>query len=122
MRSGIAKSIREKYPKAFDDYHAEYVSNGNKLYLGEVITTKYSDRWIFNCITQEFYGRDPNTVYVSYEAIHHAILALNLICSCKGITQIGFPMIGAGRANGDWSVIASIFDKDADFQPVVYVL
>jgi len=122
MRSGIAKSIRDRYPQAFEDYYAEYVSNGNKLYLGEVVITKYPERWIFNCITQEFYGRDTSVVYVSYEAIHDMIIALNLICTCKGIDRIAFPKIGAGLANGDWSKIEAIFEKHADFEVVVYEL
>lgn len=122
MRSGIAKAIREQYPMAFTDYERTYKRQGDKLYLGQVVTTPYEDRWIFNCITQEFYGRDENVVYVSYDAIHHAILTLNLICSCKGIERVGFPLIGAGLANGDWNIISKIIAKDSDFQPVVYVL
>ena len=122
MRSGIAASIREMYPHAYTDYRRTYERQGDKLYLGQVITTPYEERWIFNCVTQEFYGRDPNVVYVSYDAIHHAILTLNLIATCKAIDQIGFPMIGAGLANGDWKIISSIIEKDSDFQPIVYVL
>lgn len=122
MRSGIAKAIRETYPRAFDDYFKTYTDQDNSLELGQVILTKYPDRVIFNMITQEFYGRDPNRVYVSYDAIRMGIRSLNLFSYCKCITSIGFPMIGAGLANGDWKIIADIIEKEAEFQPVVYVL
>lgn len=122
MRSGIAKSIRAMYPKAFDDYYDQYVYQGNSLTPGQVITTQLVDRVIFNMITQEYYGRDENVVYVDYEAIRIGILAINLYANCRSVETIGFPMIGAGLANGNWKIIENIIETTAEFNPVVYVL
>jgi O-acetyl-ADP-ribose deacetylase (regulator of RNase III) len=122
MKSGIAKSIREIYPKAFTDYHNLYVYQGNELVLGEVIPSLQPDgRTVFNMITQEYYGRDPNVVYVSYEAVEYCIKSINIYVACKGIVDVGFPQFGAGLANGDWNKIAAIIEKTAEFQPIVYV-
>lgn len=116
MASGIAKSIREAYPTVYDDYRGTYEAQGNKLLLGQVITTRTLERTILNIISQEYYGRNPNVIYVSYDAIEKAILRINDM----GYVRVAFPKIGAGLANGNWNTISSIIEKASDFTPVVY--
>lgn len=119
MRSGIAAAVRAKYPNVFIDYANCYITQGHKLHLGQVIESKCDDdRVVLNIITQEFYGRDPNRVYVSYDAIRKGILAINHL----GYHRVAFPLIGAGLANGDWNTIADIIEFNAHFIPVVYRL
>jgi O-acetyl-ADP-ribose deacetylase (regulator of RNase III) len=120
MRSGVAKLIRERYPQAFLDYYNHWYacdSNSHSL-LGRVIETKTPDRTILNIISQEFYGRDPSVVYVSYDAIAHGVKNINEM----GHTRVAFPMIGAGLGNGNWNVISTIIESYSDFAPIVYHL
>lgn len=121
MRSGIAKDIRERYPQAFTDYynrwHFFYAEIPNK-FLGKVIETKLPERTILNIISQEYYGRDPSVRYVSYDAIATAIERINEL----GYTRVAFPMIGAGLANGNWSVISNIIEAHSNFTPIVYYI
>jgi O-acetyl-ADP-ribose deacetylase (regulator of RNase III) len=116
MKSGVAKVIREAYPQAYQDYRNKYEHSG--LYLGEVIETQLPGRTILNIISQQYYGRDPNIVYVSYDAIFKAVKRINEM----GHERVGFPLIGAGLANGNWNVIAAIIESYANFTPVVYHL
>lgn len=118
MRSGVAKAIREEYPSAYDDYRATYETQGNKLYLGQVVITNTLERTILNIISQEYYGRDPSVVYVSYDAIELAMGYINDM----GYTRVAFPLIGAGLANGSWERISRIIESNAHFTPVVYYL
>lgn len=118
MKSGIAKDIREAYPTVYDDYRGTYEAQGHKLHLGQVIATRTLERTILNIISQEYYGRNPNVVYVSYDAIEKAILRINEM----GYVRVAFPKIGAGLANVDWNRIAEIIEKTSDFTPVVYYL
>jgi O-acetyl-ADP-ribose deacetylase (regulator of RNase III) len=115
MGSGIAKSIRDMYPTAYSDYRAVYEAQGNKLHLGQIVTTRTLERTILNIISQEYYGRNPNVVYVSYDAIKKAILRINEM----GYVRVAFPKIGAGLANGNWETISEIIETNSDFTPVI---
>jgi O-acetyl-ADP-ribose deacetylase (regulator of RNase III) len=118
MGSGIAKAIRDEYPTVYKDYRDVYEEQGNKLHLGQVITTRTLERTILNIISQEYYGRNPNVVYVSYDAIEKAILRINKM----GYVRVAFPKIGAGLANGNWELISHIIQTTSDFTPVVYYI
>lgn len=118
MGSGVAKAIRDKYPRAYRDYNDKYNNCG--LELGTIVVSVQDDRKVIhNAITQKDYGRNPNTVYASYWAIAEAFRKINL----WGIREIAMPKIGAGLANGDWNVIEAIIENTLiNTKPVVYVL
>jgi O-acetyl-ADP-ribose deacetylase (regulator of RNase III) len=118
MGSGVAKVLREKYPRAYQDYNNVYNSYG--LELGNVIVSVQDDgKVIHNAITQRDYGRDSSRVYVSYWAIAESFRKINQ----WGIKEIALPKIGAGLANGDWNVISAIIENTLiDTKPYVYVL
>ena len=118
MGSGVAKVLREKYPKAYNDYIFKYNNYG--LELGDVIVSVQDDgKVIHNTITQKDYGRDISRVYVSYWAIAEVFRNIN----SRGIKEIAMPKIGAGLANGDWNVISAIIENTLiDTKPYVYVL
>lgn len=132
MRSGIAALIRDIYPAAYNAYKSVYDSSG--LELGGTIwietsatAPKYPRRTVINAITQEFYGRDPKRVYVSYEAVEKVVRNINASALMPSpavgtVDRVGFPLIGAGLANGSWKIISEIIEKHStDFQPVVYL-
>jgi O-acetyl-ADP-ribose deacetylase (regulator of RNase III) len=118
MGSGVAKVLREKYPRAYQEYNDSYNSYG--LELGMIIVSVQDDgKIIHNAITQKDYGRDPSRVYVSYWAIAEVFRKINQ----WGIKEIAMPKIGAGLANGDWNVISAIIENTLiDTKPYVYVL
>ena len=103
MNSGIAKTIRNRYPRAFFAYMQEHVDNGLKV--GDAHFVKCDSKTIINAITQEFYGRDPSRIYVSYEGLRSAFTKINETISGE---QLAIPLIGAGLARGDWSIIEEI--------------
>jgi len=118
MGSGVAKAIRDKYPRAYQDYNDSYNSYG--LELGQIIVSvQDTGRVIHNAITQKDFGRDPNTVYVSYWAIAEVFRKIE----AWDISVIAMPKIGAGLANGDWHVISSIIENTLiKTKPIVYVI
>ena len=120
MGSGVAALIREAYPGAYDVYKAAYdkrkAETGKTLQLGRVIwhtVSKEPKFAIANAITQEFYGRDPNVVYVSYPAVETAFKKIGEIAREHGL-QVHYPLIGAGLANGNWATIAEIIDTQLE--------
>ncbi len=118
MGSGVAKLIRDKYPKAYRDYHDSYNSYG--LHLGSIFPSKQPDgKIILNAITQETYGRTG--VHVSYWAVANVMHQLNRWAD-KELKEVAMPQIGAGLGGGDWNVIEAIIENEAkNFQPVVYI-
>jgi len=112
MGSGVAQAVRAKYPRAYDDYHTEYVLNGHQLYTGTNIYSQVTDDLIVaNCITQEFFGRDETKRYVSYDALDHCMQRLAVFTEAKDITRVGIPCIGAGLGGGDWVIIDKIISR-----------
>lgn len=108
MGSGVALAVKEKYPKAYQvykDFEARHT-----LRLGSISQVRISNTqlYIANIITQEFYGRDPNTRYVSYGAVHLGFENLNNF-HVEDI-PFHFPKIGAGLGNGDWNIIADLIE------------
>lgn len=131
MGSGIAAQVRAQFPAAYKAYREQYEREGLKL--GDRISVDCGTKTIINAVTQEHYGRDPNTVYVSYEAIEKAVRGINAWSALAENSapmkrmigqpkEVAFPLIGAGLANGDWDIISKIIEGlSTDFQPVVYL-
>lgn len=120
MNSGVAKAIRARYPQAFSDYSDHHAHYG--LRMGEVIWSPNEPHIVGNAITQKFYGRDPGTRYVSYDAIADVMEQCNRIAKEAAVEEIAMPFIGAGLANGKWRVIEQIIQEYSQFQPVIYYL
>lgn len=115
MGSGIAKTIRGMYPEVYEDYkdYEEY----NGLCLGDVIQTIIHPRLrIASIISQEYYGRDPNVVYVNYRALESALKSIVRHYKTKNEVQgtnieIHLPFIGGGLANGDREYLLEAFNS-----------
>ena len=120
MGAGVAKLIREKWPKAYQDYRDSYDSYG--LPLGSIVSSKQPDgKIILNAITQDTIGRTG--VHVSYWAIANVMYQLDQNVTVQKVGSVAMPAIGSGLAGGDWPVIEAIIENTAkNFQPVVYHL
>lgn len=122
MRSGIAKEIRDRHPAVFEEYRKTYEEQG-WLALGQTIWVETEDGMFVNGITQKNYGRDKSVVYVDYKAISDVIDNIDRTLEEEAeVVHVAFPLIGAGLANGDWTVISGIIeDRSVYFQPIVYL-
>ena len=127
MGSGVARDIRTHYPSAYEVYLAQHSKGWQKL--GTVtFAMQNCQRFVFNGITQEFYGRDGKQ-YVDYKAVEDVIWCMNKHAQAsddylEGKTlRVAMPKIGAGLGGGDWDVISKIIEEEStNFQPVVYTL
>jgi O-acetyl-ADP-ribose deacetylase (regulator of RNase III) len=109
MSKGIALSIKQQFPQA---YLADLqTQKGSRLKLGSYSTataaTSQGSLIVINAYTQfDWKGKG---VKADYDAIRTAMRA---IASEFGTCRIGYPMIGAGLAGGDWSIIRPIIDEE----------
>lgn len=113
MGSGIARSIREKYPIA---YKADCATiKGDKSKLGSLsvalVPINYKPCYIINAYTQYNYGTHKRQV--DYDALRSCFKEIKSRFGNHG-NKIGYPMIGAGLAGGDWKIISEIIDKELD--------
>lgn len=110
MGSGVAKAVKEMYPGAFTQYSNDIVANWFGLGDISVYTVEPNELIVVSAITQEFYGREPNTRYVSYDAIDRCFARVFVLAEYSGLT-VHIPYIGAGLAQGDWNIISKIIES-----------
>jgi O-acetyl-ADP-ribose deacetylase (regulator of RNase III) len=113
MGSGIAAQIRFMHPQVYEDYFGTYRRDGLKL--GEVVFSELDASqgfYVANAITQQHFGKDGKK-YVSYEAVYDAFKKVFREAEDRGIS-VHYPMIGAGLAGGDWSIIQACIDAAYD--------
>lgn len=109
MGAGIAKTIKQKFPAA---YQADLKTmKGDKEKLGKisyaVIELTNGKLVVVNGYTQyDWKGRGTKA---DYKAIRQVFKTIKQDFS--GL-RIGYPAIGAGLAGGDWSVIAQIIKEE----------
>ncbi|CAM6053373.1 unnamed protein product [Sphagnum tenellum] len=116
--AGVAGIMRKRYPAAFEAYRDAHLIS--PLQVGDVIWLESEGIAIGNAITQHDYGNNPNRVYCDYDGVRKAMRNINE--HAWGL-EVRMPLIGAGLANGKWSIISKIIEEESiDFQPVVYLL
>ena len=120
MGSGIAKEIREKWPRVWDEYSKvvrPHTIDMGAAYLGMVIPVEVEeDLWVMNVVGQQFYGRDKNVCYTSYDALDKGFKRVKeidqMIRENRDIAlPIHLPKIGCGLGGGKWNVVSALIDN-----------
>ena len=109
MGKGIALSIKQQFPEAYDADRR--TPKGDRAKLGTISTAEIvrppARFKVVNAYTQFDYRGEG--VLADYNAIRSAF---RLIKQRFAGHRIGYPKIGAGLAKGDWAVIAAIIDEE----------
>jgi O-acetyl-ADP-ribose deacetylase (regulator of RNase III) len=129
MGAGIALAFRRKWPDVFTAYQNVHRTRGLKL--GEVVVVASAhdqfepwaqaiaaqvELWspqlpkgtvVVNLMSQKDFGSNPNTVYVSYDAIEAGFRdGVAALAKATGF-GVSFPLIGCGLANGKWEEVSA---------------
>ncbi len=109
MGAGIAKGIKTEFPEAFKaDVNTE---KGSKEKLGTyssaTVLRNGREITIVNAYTQ--YNWRGRGVKVDYEAIQKVFASVKQSFAGQ---RIGYPLIGAGLAGGDWSIIYNTISSE----------
>lgn len=114
MGSGIALSIKERYPSAYAAYKKHQEVFGG-IELGTVSRTTLDDgrRQIYNLHAQEFYGKEKR--HLNYEAFYECLIHLSksLIHAKKKVLGVPYNM-GCDRAGGHWKIVEAMLDSVFD--------
>lgn len=138
MGSGIAKSIKEKWPVVFDEYRQwhwdcqetalrdsggwEFEFSASDLMLGKVLLVDVgNNQKVANLAAQEWCGYDGKR-YTSYDAFWNCLHELRMQVTKNDI--IGFPKgIGCGLGGANWNIIeAMIKEVFKDYDVRIYEL
>jgi O-acetyl-ADP-ribose deacetylase (regulator of RNase III) len=130
MGDGIARTIKEKYPEAYEAdcrtvrfdktklgtyTHADIyrdLRNSDGVRRGVFLGT------IINAYTQfHWYGKG---VLCDYDALRSVFRQLKPDYGNQG-KSFGVPAIGAARAGGDWRIISAIIDEELEGEEVIFV-
>ena len=118
MGSGVAKMIRERFPKAFQRYYEHCLSSTDKynntadlLGVNVIVSAPHAISGqlytIHNVITQNRYGKDGKQ-YVSYDAVDTGMWSVAMSVGLQA--GISMPKIGAGLGGGHWPIIEAIIN------------
>ena len=109
MGKGIALSIKQQFPEAYDaDLRTP---KGERAKLGSISTAEIERPparfTVVNAYTQ-FHWRGEG-VLADYDAIRSAFRQIKQRFAGR---RIGYPKIGAGLAKGDWATISPIIEEE----------
>lgn len=118
MGRGIALSIKQQFPEAFE---ADCTTTpGDRAKLGQFTCAEIvrGERrfTVVNAYTQ-FHWQGEG-VLADYDAIRSAMKAIK---ARFGGQRIAYPRIGAGLARGDWAVISAIIEEELAGEDHTYV-
>lgn len=113
MGAGIAKSIKSRIPEAYKADLKTVKGDSGKLGNYSSATVMYGDHQltVVNAYTQlNWRGKG---VKVDYSAIRSAFKKVATEFNGK---KIGYPLLGAGLAGGDWALISEIIAEELEGQ------
>ena len=138
MGSGIAKSIRERWPVVYDEYRAKFDEMEEKLIeicgswesqvdvsdvlLGDVQLVRVGDnKTVINLFAQQYYGYDGKR-YTSYDGFWTCLGKIRETVPAGA--KIGFPdHIGCGLGGANWEVILTMIEEALnDYDVYIYKL
>lgn len=110
MGAGLAKQIKDKYPKAYHDYKS-FVDRQDDKYslLGKIHASFVAkDRYIVHMFGQYGYGR--NKVQTDYKALEQSLHTLcDISKQFKRVVALPYG-IGCGLAGGEWEIVHHMID------------
>ena len=120
MGSGVAKQIRDKWPRVYDNYVSycyDYAACTHEL-LGECQLVQINDnQYVANLFGQNKYGYDGKR-YTSYDGIYDALVSLAFQMENNNMNSIACPYrMSSDRGGADWNVVLAMIEsvfKDTD--------
>lgn len=112
MGSGIAKQVRDRFPRVYEKYKNVCDKGLLKLGMCQVVETeKGSNKYIANLCGQENFGYDGKR-YTNYEGIYTALEKLANYCKEHNIKSVAFPWnMSCDRGGANWNIIIVMIES-----------
>lgn len=125
MGAGIAKAIKEEFPKAFEADKETKFGDRNKLGTISLATFQINEKadflTVINAYTQFRTWRRGDSPPVDYTAVDNCFYEIQKQFGYKHL-RFGIPKIGTGLAGGDWKVISRIIENYLGQEDLTLVL
>lgn len=121
MKSGVANTLRELYPKAYDEYIKMPLMKDRKI-MGTCQIVNIENKYIANLFGQFNYGRNPNVIYTDKDKLKEALLQLKKFAK-KNKLVVSIPYkIGCGLGNENWDKVVYPLIKEVfkDYYVILY--
>lgn len=117
MGSGVAKAIRAKYPKAYNDYLQYFRYCPKELRMGQVcfshVGTQQDPKIVANLVGQ-FHYLPRGLCHTDYKALEEGFTTIKLTFP----DDVAMPKIGCGLGGGDWKIVSAIIESVFDDRDV----
>lgn len=128
MGSGVAKAIRDKYPKVYETYLSTCTHNLNRnhhpsMLGGEVDFVKIDDnREVVNLYSQINYGYDGKR-YTNYALLALALDKMFFLLDEAGDGEVAIPYkMGCDRGGANWEFVEELLNDYSElFNVDVYI-
>ena len=104
MGKGIAKDIRNRWPRMYDEYR-QRCQNGH-FSIGDVFVWEEGGSVIFNLGTQRSWKTSAEP-----SAIKKSLQTMIELAKQRGLAAIGLPKIGAGLGGLDWQEVKQLLQE-----------
>jgi hypothetical protein len=123
MRSGVAKSVVDKYPEV---YEADcQTPTGDRGKLGTFSFSRTSDGKIgYNLYSQFNFGYDGK-LYTNYDAIRAGLLKIkeHIKENISNTARVGIPFnMGCARGGGNWDIVFNIIKEIFENDPIQIII
>ena len=111
MGAGLAKGIRNRFPKVYKEYMKLYNEGGLKVGNIQVVPVDVHLS-VINMMAQDKYGRHRR--YTDYKAFRNCLKKIKKFMKEYGYdeSRLYFPYkIGCNLAGGEWNIIESMIEK-----------
>lgn len=113
MGSGVAKAIRDKYPRVYEDYRCYFELIPKRKRMGQVQFSNIDGKTIANLIGQYHY-LPRGLQHTDYEALKEGFTTIKLLL----VDDVAMSKIGCGLGGGDWNIVSSIINEVFDDRDV----
>jgi O-acetyl-ADP-ribose deacetylase (regulator of RNase III) len=122
MGSGVALSVRNKYPECFKLYYDFCKTNRNfpDECLGKVVVYQNENLFICNAITQRDFGKDGRK-YVNYQAVQECFSQIAELAEYLNV-DVHYPLIGCGLGGGDWAIVSDLISQPLEAKNIKHCL
>jgi len=114
MGSGIAKSIRHRFPTVYAEYKAYCMDFGvSSDMLGYIQIIEVNGIEVCNLFSQDRYF-PRGQKHTSYDALFDGFESIKSL----HVGDIAMPKIGCGLGGGDWKIVSAIIESVFDDRDV----
>lgn len=124
MGSGVAKAIRDKWPKVFDEYKEKCFAKPPSSLLGTMIPVQVEDGlFVLNLFGQLNYGRELGHRYTSYDALDEALKTTSSWMKKHEFSDLDVhhPLIGSGLGGGNWPIVKALIEQHIGYDTTLWV-